>query len=284
MMNIGVNFFGTKREMYHDFEGTILRMKDAGLNSAEVCLIFPPKMEMTEEMQARRERLDFKEITGGIWEFESAQEKLDKVKALKLNVISAQVMMGMTPDPEEMIENLQKIKTFAKKNQLKYIVMSLAKNLEVSKSYVSVFNQMTKELAEIGITFVYHNHEVECADEEGTTAFDYLMENCPKMKLELDVGWVKFAGKSPIEYIRKYKDRIVLLHLKDIIEDAGVHNRDNCFTAIGEGTILLADIIEELKTCPLLDENGIIIDQDASFTDIMEDLTVGVKNIEAVCK
>ena len=283
-MNIGVNFFGTKRNLYHDFEGTVLKMKASGLNSAELCIIYPPKIEMTEEMKARRETVEFKEISGGIWEYSCAQEKLDRLKALGMHVISAQVMMGMTPDPAEMIENLQKIKCFAKKNGLKYIVMSLAKNLSVSKTYVDVFNQMTEELAAEDIIFAYHNHEVECAEEEGTTAFDYLMEKCPQMKLELDVGWVQFAGMSPIEIVKKYKDRIVLLHLKDITADAGVHNRDHCFPAVGEGVIPLKEIMEEIKSCPLLSEYGILIDQDASFGDILEDLDAGVKNIKAVCK
>ena len=278
MRNIGVNFYGTKRRMYYDLEGVVQKLTECGVTSAELCIIFPPKRETEEDLKFKN-TVDFKEVTGGIWEFQTAQERLDKVKNLGLRVISAQVMMGMTPDSGEVMKNLEKIKRFAKNNGLKYIVMNLAKNLEDTKKYISMFNQITKELAEVGITFVFHNHEVELVDEAGTTALDYIMENCPDLKLELDVGWVQFAGKSPVEYIKKYQDRLVLLHLKDIVKDAGVHNRDNCFPAVGEGVLPLKEILEAAENCGL-DTDGIIIDQDNSFGDILEDIAVGVKNIK----
>lgn len=81
---------------------------------------------------------------------------------------------------------------------------------------------------------------------------------------------------------KKYQDRIVLLHLKDIVKDAGIHNRDNCFMAVGNGVIPLKEILEAAKSCAL-DEKGIIIDQDNSFGNILDDIAAGVKNIEAVC-
>lgn len=280
-MNIGANFYGTKRKMYYDLKGVVQNLLKAGINSAEMCLIFPPKNETEEDMKLKND-VQFLEVTGGIWRMDVAQEKLNTVKNMGMKVVSVQAMMGMTPDQEEMKENIIKIKEFARENKLKYVVMSLAKDLETTKKYIPIFNWIAKELADAGIQFVYHNHEVEMVDEDGTTSLDYIMENCPDVKLELDVGWVQFAKKSPLEYMKKYQDRIVLLHLKDITKDAGTHNRDNCFPAVGDGVIPLKEILKLAKDCTALDENGIIIDQDNSFGDILEDLAKGVKNIEVI--
>lgn len=281
-MNIGVNCYGIKKCMYHDFDGTFRHLADSGITFAEVCIIFPPKNECEEDLKIDKNSLEFKEITGGIWEFNEAQEKLDALKGLGIKVVSAQVMMGMTPDPEEMVENFKKFKGFAQKNNLKYVTMSLMKNMEDTRRYVPVFNWVIKELAEDNIIFAYHNHELELMDENNTTVLDYLMESCPEMKLELDVGWVQFAGKSPVEVMKKYHDRIVLLHLKDITENAGAQNRNNCFPALGEGCVPLKEILEEAKEC-VLGDHGIIIDQDNSFGNILDDLVLGVKNIKAIC-
>lgn len=279
-MNIGVNCFGIKRCMYHDFEGTFRKLSDAGITSVEICIIFPLQNETAEDRQ-NRGSLEFRELTGGIWEFENAQERLDKIKSMGFQVVSAHVMMGMNPVPEEMMENFKRLKSFVRKNNLKYVVMSLMKNMEITKSYVPVFNWITKELAEAGAVFAYHNHEAELNDENGTTVLDYLMENCPELKLEMDVGWVQFAGESPVKWMKKYQDRLVLLHMKDIIKDAGSHNRNNCFPAVGEGVLPLKEILEEAKNCSL-GEHGIIIDQDNSFGNILDDIAAGVKNIKAV--
>ena len=98
------------------------------------------------------------------------------------------------------------------------------------------------------------------------------------LKLELDVGWAKFAGASVVGLMKKYRDRIELLHFKDIREDACPENRSTCFTAVGEGSIPLKDILKEAKNCPIA-EHGIIIDQDDSPTDILDDIKRGVEHI-----
>ncbi len=139
---------------------------------------------------------------------------------------------------------------------------------------------MSEALDKEGMKLAYHNHEVECMPEEGTTALDYIMEQCPLLKLELDAGWAKFAGLHPVELMKKYRDRLELLHFKDIKADASPETRNTCFTAVGEGSIPLKEILEEAKNCPIA-EHGIIIDQDDSPTDILVDLANGVKHIRA---
>ena len=94
----------------------------------------------------------------------------------------------------------------------------------------------------------------------------------------MDVGWVKFAGKDCIEFMRKYKERIRILHFKDVCEGASSKTRSTCFTAVGEGSIPLADILKVAENLEL-DEVGYGIDQDGSLGDMMRDVSIGAQNL-----
>lgn len=67
-----------------------------------------------------------------------------------------------------------------------------------------------------GITPLYHNHGW---DFDGTPAhFDAVTDHCASagMQAEPDIGWMAVAGVDPIYYLEKYKDRIPVIHLKDV--------------------------------------------------------------------
>ena len=81
------------------------------------------------------------------------------------------------------------------------------------------FNKAGKLLKEHGIQFFYHNHGYEfypCKD--GLTLFDLLMEKTdPELvKYEMDVMWTVFPGQDPVKLLKKYPNRWVLMHLKDL--------------------------------------------------------------------
>ncbi len=277
-MKIGVNFFGPKRKLYHDFDGTLDVLKANGIDSAELCIAFAGGGEPPKELNLQIPPEVFLEMSGGIWPFEAAADRLNTVRAHGLTVLSAHVMMGFSFSAEALIQLLPTLLEFGQANQISYYVISPMKGLNAIKPFVPALKQVSDALAEVGITLLIHNHEMECIPEDGTTALDYLMEQCPNLKLELDVGWAKFAGADPVALMKKYHDRIPLLHFKDISADACAANRDTCFTAIGEGSIPLREIMAVAKDCAIV-EHGLIIDQDDSPTDILEDLARGAENI-----
>jgi sugar phosphate isomerase/epimerase len=86
------------------------------------------------------------------------------------------------------------------------------------------FNTIGKRLKEAGIQFYYHNHGYEFypyKDEQ--TLFDLLMEKTdPELvKYQMDVLWTLFPGQDPVKLLRKYPDRWIAMHLKDLAK--GVH-------------------------------------------------------------
>ncbi len=269
-MNIGVNFFGPKVRLYHDFDGTLDALKASGITSAEVCLAFggsepPPHFPP--------------ELSGGIWPVNVAAQRIRAVREHGLAVVSAHIML-MNPEPEELVELIPALTDFGRENQIAHFVISLSKGLADMKRYAPALAELSNALAAAGTPLAYHNHEAECATEAGTTALDYILAQCPALQLELDVGWAKFAGANPVELMRRHRERLALLHFKDIRADASPATRDTCFTAVGEGSIPLSDILAEAQNCPIA-EHGLIVDQDDSQTDILLDLAAGAANIRS---
>lgn len=71
---------------------------------------------------------------------------------------------------------------------------------------------------EKNITLLYHNHDFEFVRlEDGIYGLDYLYQAIPAdlLQTELDTCWIKVAGESPEEYIKKYAGRCPLVHFKD---------------------------------------------------------------------
>jgi len=81
------------------------------------------------------------------------------------------------------------------------------------------FNIIGKRLKAAGIQFYYHIHGYEFYPyKDGLTLFDLLMEKTdPKLvKYQMDVLWTVFPGQDPVELLRKYPDRWISMHLKDL--------------------------------------------------------------------
>ena len=83
------------------------------------------------------------------------------------------------------------------------------------------FNEIGKRLKAAGIQFFYHNHGFEFQPYKDGTLFDLLMaKTAPDLvKFEMDVLWTVFPGQDPVKLLKKYPDRWVLMHLKDLKKD-----------------------------------------------------------------
>jgi sugar phosphate isomerase/epimerase len=82
---------------------------------------------------------------------------------------------------------------------------------------VDVFNTAGKLLKENGLALCYHPHGYEIRPYQGGTLFDYLVKglNADYVNFEMDVFWVKHAGRDPVALLKKYPKRFPLMHLKD---------------------------------------------------------------------
>ncbi len=77
--------------------------------------------------------------------------------------------------------------------------------------------QLGKKAKEAGLQLLYHNHDFEFVKIGDRFGLDVIYETVPAglLQTQIDTCWVKVAGQDPAEYIRKYKGRAPVVHLKD---------------------------------------------------------------------
>ncbi|MBL9117214.1 MAG: sugar phosphate isomerase/epimerase [Verrucomicrobiaceae bacterium] len=83
---------------------------------------------------------------------------------------------------------------------------------------INTFNQAGEALAKEGIGLYYHFHGFEFQPHGDGTLFDLFMkETKPEfVSCQMDVLWIVFPGQSPVQLLKKYPNRWILSHLKDL--------------------------------------------------------------------
>ncbi len=111
------------------------------------------------------------------------------------------------------------------------------RTLEHYKQYAIFFNEVGKAASEMGIQFAYHNHQFEFEETDGVIPYDVLLADTDPdfVKMELDLYWIRVAGKDPTAYFALHPQRFPLCHVKDMAADGSM-------THVGQGEIDFASI------------------------------------------
>src|ERR1700677_725886 len=102
------------------------------------------------------------------------------------------------------------------------------------------FNHIGERVHAAGMSFAYHNHTPEFRSENGVMFYDELLRStdAAKVSMELDCGWAAVAGQDPADLLKRYADRIVMLHVKDFkLTPATTPATAPSSTEMGHGTI-----------------------------------------------
>lgn len=78
-----------------------------------------------------------------------------------------------------------------------------------------ILDEMAEMAEPYGIKIGYHNHSQEFFFDEGKSLLEHILDNSTKCFSQLDCGWAMNGGMYPPYFIRKYKDRIVSIHVKE---------------------------------------------------------------------
>jgi sugar phosphate isomerase/epimerase len=83
-------------------------------------------------------------------------------------------------------------------------------------------NKLGEVAKKAGLQAGYHNHNMEFRSYNGVIAYDELLKATDPslVTMELDLAWVVTAGLDPVAYLKKYANRISMLHVKDVSKDA----------------------------------------------------------------
>jgi sugar phosphate isomerase/epimerase len=133
-----------------------------------------------------------------------------------------------------------------------------------------VFNKVGRQITKAGMNFAYHNHALEFKTfSYGTTGFDVLVQNSEKgtVNYELDCGWVTYAGHDPIALLKKYSDRVKMLHVKD--QKAGfppsIGFGGAPTTEVGKGIVDWKGVFETAKQANI---KHFFVEQEPPFTEM----------------
>lgn len=116
-------------------------------------------------------------------------------------------------------ENLKPQLEFLAEIGCKYVILPWyeANSMEKVEEVCGILNNVAEAARPYGLTCGYHNHGHEFTRLGESFALTHIMEKTsPDVVMELDVFWAAHADVNPFDYFRQHKDRIRLLHLKQI--------------------------------------------------------------------
>ena len=188
---IGLQLYSVRSELSRDFEGTLKAVHDMGYDGVEFAGLYGNSPKTVKELC----------------------EKYD------LAPISAHIPLAeMLEDPEG---------TFAAYSEIgcKYAAVPylgvedrpLQKNYDKTIKNIAALGKIAKKY---GIQLMYHNHDFEFVRmADGSYGYDDMFARIPAEDLtaEIDVCWVNVAGEDPCDYLKKYSQRIPVVHLKDFV-------------------------------------------------------------------
>lgn len=135
------------------------------------------------------------------------------------------------------------------------------KSIDDFKRFADEFNQKGEICRKNGIRFAYHNHDYSFKTLDGQLPQEVMMNNTDPalVDFEMDIYWVVAAGINPQEWLKKYKNRFRLCHVKDRSKTPGTDNGKNS-TDLGTGSINWSEVLKTAK------KNGMqyfIVEQEA---------------------
>jgi len=90
------------------------------------------------------------------------------------------------------------------------------KDLDAIKRTADNTNAIIAKLKPAGITLFQHNHDFEFQRIGGELKYDIYAKLVPEVKFELDAFWsANFGAEDEVANVKKYADRMVLVHIKD---------------------------------------------------------------------
>ena len=271
-MRIGTNTYGLGAALRDDLDATLASLKASGITSIEPCILFQTGLEGAIMSYIKKKEPE----KGGIFPSAVGELLIRRFRAEGFTVKAIHVM-GVNWKRGNYIPVLR----FCKDNKIKYAVVSFMEgSVGNIRELLPVIKEAGNKFSKAGMQLLIHNHAQEWQDSEGTNVMQYLADNAPVIGFELDAGWTEFAGVSSVEAMKRFKDRIPLLHLKEIQKNVTDLRGPFC-VAPGTGILPLQDILNAAKALPL-DEDGILFDQDNSVSgDILADIREGSENLKA---
>ncbi len=254
VFNVGLQLYSLREDLAVDFEGTLRAVKDMGYDYVEFAGHYGFGNKSGEEMKALLDEIGLKCI--------SVHQSLDIF-----------------------LKEGQSAFDFFKAFGVKYIVVPWFDQNKLPgtpawEESKAAFIQVSKAAKENGMKLLYHNHDFEFKKVGDRYVYDMLFEELEGyLDPQPDTCWLNYGGVNPSEYIRKYGDRINIVHLKDFvctklaagpvyalidengnaIDKSSKEDTGFCLVPLGQGR---NDFHAILEACEEIDADLVIVEQD----------------------
>lgn len=145
------------------------------------------------------------------------------------------------------------------------------------KEFALQATEIGRKIMSRGMDFSYHNHAFELTRFDGKTGLEIIYQESDKdaVLAEIDTYWIQYGGGDPAYWIRKMKDRIKVVHLKDM---AVIDNKPAMFE-VGEGNLNWDEII---SACRYSGAEWLVVEQDECQRDPFESIEISLKNLRSM--
>ncbi len=278
-MDFGVQIFGCLEECKKDPEAFFHKLSQAGYRQIEPCILFDDPVRMAEDAILAGD--DFtRKLAHNIWKPDEVPEYLRMMKKHGLKLSSVHVFAD---DPLGAAEAL--IET-ARENHITAYVVNCNQQTVASeyKAFAKECGRLSRKLREHDIELWIHNNGAEIkarVEHKGkqVPVLSAILELCSRdgVGAQIDVGWVLYGGFDPARYLAEIKQYVRSIHYKDLKKDYAVRTDGDIFACLGEGALKVKDILECIPIGP---DMTVLVDQDASDGDIMEDMVKSYKVLQ----
>jgi len=194
---LGLQLYTVRADLAKDYEGTMKKLKEIGIRHVQANLTMAGKTSA-----AQRKLYD---SMGFVWESihaggdglrTSLQATIDEAKGVGIKNITCSF-------PLYPVDRAQ---------------IMAGPSLDDWKRNADAFNKAGAACKAAGMSFGYHNHNLEFRKVGDVVPYDLLLKDTDPslVQMEMDIGWVRAAGADPVAYLTKYPDRFHSLHIKDL--------------------------------------------------------------------
>jgi sugar phosphate isomerase/epimerase len=242
-MNIGIQLYSVREALQDDFKGTLKKLSELGFRGVEFAFNY-----------------------GGI----APAELADFLKEQKLQAIGIYEHLDNICNPDAEV--------YAQAEALGCKHLTFGFGLaQLEEDFEACLNKCRKAVevaASKGITICYHAHAHEFQKYNGESYLDLMLnaEGLEKMAFEADTCWIQQGGEDVVSYMKKYADRIPLLHVKDVTADGVI-------TELGNGMIDFSAVVEFAKANNI---PWISYEQDITKLTPMESAEISIQHLNSV--
>jgi sugar phosphate isomerase/epimerase len=131
-----------------------------------------------------------------------------------------------------------KVYDYAKALNCKYLTSGCPEDI-LKNNFAECLDKLKKASQAVrakGLSLCYHAHAYEFDKYDLRSYLEIILDETDLL-FEADTAWIHAGGKNVKVYLEKYKDKIPLIHIKDI-------TRDIDYTELGTGVVNFNEVID----------------------------------------